>query len=128
MRAAGGWSSAKEEWRGEVRHVLEIAELKDVCVAVDPAVYPQAQVEYRTQPEATQKEVEMDQQAQQEGGHAVSTPEQHDDESRALLPAGSLRVEERAEVPLVRSLADLYEQRGCPSRPLAYSCSPAASS
>jgi hypothetical protein len=53
----------------------------------------------------------MDQQEQQEGGHAVSTPEQHDDESRAF-PAGSLRVEERAEVPLVRSLADLYEQRG----------------
>jgi hypothetical protein len=53
----------------------------------------------------------MDQQDQQEGGHAVSTPEQRDDESRAL-PAGSLRVEERAEVPLVRSLADLYEQRG----------------
>lgn len=65
----------KEEWRGDVRHVLEIAELKDVCVAVDPGVYPQAQVEYRTQPDATQKEVEMDQQdQQQEGGHAVSTP------------------------------------------------------
>lgn len=39
-------------------------------------------------------------------------PEQHDDESRTKPPAGSLRVEERAEVPLVRSLTDLYEQRG----------------
>jgi HK97 family phage prohead protease len=57
----GSWRMVvgKEEWRGDVRHVLEIAELKDVCVAVDPAVYPQAQVEYRTQP-VTQEEVEMD--------------------------------------------------------------------
>ena len=36
----------------------------------------------------------------------------HDDESRTKPPANSLRVEERAEVPLVRSLTDLYEQRG----------------
>jgi hypothetical protein len=76
--------------------------------------YPSAAVELRSHNDndATRdRKEEMDQQDQQEGGHAVSTSEQHDDETRAH-PAGSLRVEERAEAPVMTSLADMYAERG----------------
>src|SRR3954447_4053358 len=49
---AGSWRMrvARDEWRGDVRHVLEIAELRDVAVVAAPA-YPSAAVELRTAPE-----------------------------------------------------------------------------
>ena len=49
---AGSWRMrvARDEWRGDVRHVLEIAELRDVALVAAPA-YPSAAVELRTAPE-----------------------------------------------------------------------------
>ena len=48
---AGSWRMrvARDEWRGDVRHVPEIAELRDVAVVTAPA-YPAAAVELRTTP------------------------------------------------------------------------------
>ncbi len=43
---------ARDEWRGDVRHVHEIAELRDVSLVAQPA-YPSAAVELRSNPEAT---------------------------------------------------------------------------
>jgi phage head maturation protease len=112
---AGSWRMrvGRDEWRGNVRHVHEITDLIDVSVVSHPS-YPSAGVELRSHNDndATRDRKEkMDQQDQQEGGHAVSTPEQHDDESRAI-PEGSLRVEERAEAPMLQSLADAFAQGG----------------
>jgi HK97 family phage major capsid protein/HK97 family phage prohead protease len=46
---AGSWRMivGREEWRGDVRHVHEISELRDVSVVTDPA-YPAASVELRS--------------------------------------------------------------------------------
>ena len=48
---AGSWRMvvARDEWRGDVRHIHEIAELRDVAIVTAPA-YPAAAVEYRTHP------------------------------------------------------------------------------
>jgi HK97 family phage prohead protease len=49
---SGSWRMrvARDEWRGDVRHVLEIAELRDVALVAAPA-YPSAAVELRNRPE-----------------------------------------------------------------------------
>jgi Escherichia/Staphylococcus phage prohead protease len=107
---AGSWRMrvGRDEWRGDVRHVHEITELLDVSVVSHPS-YPSAAVELRSHNnEATSLENEMDQ--DQHEHHAVETPE---DESRAR-PAGSLRVEERAETPVFQTLAQVFEERGFP--------------
>jgi HK97 family phage prohead protease len=41
---------SRDEWRGDVRHVHKIAELRDVSITAAPA-YPSATVELRSQPE-----------------------------------------------------------------------------
>ena len=49
---AGSWRmrvAKRDEWRGDVRHIHEIAELLDVSVVTRPA-YPQAVTEYRSEP------------------------------------------------------------------------------
>ena len=43
----------RDEWRGNVRHVHEIAELRDVAVVTNPA-YAAAAVEYRAAPQPDQ--------------------------------------------------------------------------
>ena len=87
---AGSWRMrvGRDEWRGNVRHVHEITDLIDVSVVSHPS-YPSAAVELRSHNDndATRdRKEEMDQQEQQEGGHAVSTSDQHDDETRAHRP------------------------------------------
>jgi phage head maturation protease len=49
---AGSWRMrvARERWDGDVRRILEIAELRDVAVTARPA-YPAAAVEFRSAPE-----------------------------------------------------------------------------
>ena len=51
---AGSWKMIveKDRWDGNTRHIVEVRELQDVCVAGSgiPA-YPDAAVEYRTEPE-----------------------------------------------------------------------------
>jgi HK97 family phage prohead protease len=102
---AGSWRMqvAKDEWRGNVRHVHEVAVLRDVSIVTRPA-YEAAQVELRSQPDpANGQEDTMAEQADKKD-------EQRTEEQR--MPAGSLRVEERNDAPLVHSLADLYAERG----------------
>jgi Caudovirus prohead serine protease len=102
----------RDSWEGDLRTVEAVKELKDVTVATFGA-YPAASVELRTRsdnegPREGQEDTMEDQEQQQ--------VEQHDDESRALA-AGSLRVENRAEVPRVESLAEMFESRGFPTSP-----------
>jgi uncharacterized protein len=98
----------RDEWRGDVRHVHEIAELRDVSVVTHPS-YPASTVELRSAPT---KENEMDE---------VPNTEERSDEQRSeenveeIRPAGSLRVEERAEVAGFDSLAEAFRSRGFPN-------------
>jgi uncharacterized protein len=86
----------EDRWDGDHRTVTRVAELKDITLATYPA-YPAASIELRTRLEAQVQEQET---------------EQRDDGREQRPPAGSLRVEERSELPLFRSLADLYVERG----------------
>ncbi|HEY6775213.1 MAG TPA: HK97 family phage prohead protease [Thermoleophilaceae bacterium] len=104
---AGSWRMVvgKDEWRGDTRHVLEIKQLRDVSVVTRPA-YPTAEVEFRSA-EATRKahaEVEETQ-----------TEERTEEVRVESNPAGSLRVEERTEVPQLKGLMEEYRSRGFPS-------------
>jgi phage head maturation protease len=112
---AGSWRMrvAKDEWRGNVRHIHDIAELKDVCLAAaeDP-VYPAAAVELRTRnndgAEERQKESAMAEEANKEGGLQVEDRQQKEERPAA----GSLRVEERTSDTRFRSMAELFAERG----------------
>jgi phage head maturation protease len=110
---AGSWRMkvAREEWRGNTRHVHEIAELKDVCIAAaeDPC-YPAAAIELRTRntdPAEGQEDNMAEQADKQDSTEEVRTEERKP-------PAGSLRVEDRtADIDIKwRTMADLYGDRG----------------
>jgi HK97 family phage prohead protease len=91
----------RDSWDGDLRTVESVRELKDVTVATFGA-YPAASVELRTRDGAQrQEETKVDE-------------NNKETEERTAPPAGSLRVEERAEIHEVRSLAELFEQRGFP--------------
>lgn len=116
---AGSWRMVvgREEWRGDVRHVHEISELRDVSVVTDPA-YPAASVELRSAEnveneagERRQKEASM---AEKDTGAAVeertdentTESEQVEERSRETTEEtseeraeGGLRVEDRNERP-----------------------------
>ena len=83
----------KDSWQGDLRTVESVKELKDVTVATFGA-YPAASVELRTRPD------------KQENTKMEDKPN--------TIPAGSLRVEERAETPMFLTLAQTFEQRGFP--------------
>jgi HK97 family phage prohead protease len=97
----------KESWQGELRTVEAVKELKDITVATF-AAYPAASVDLRTRntDPAEGQEDEMADKAEKQD----TTPTEERTEAR--LPAGSLRVEERADDLRMRSLADLYAERG----------------
>lgn len=78
----------REEWRGDVRHVHEIAELRDVTVTASAAYGDHAAAEYRSTPEPA--------------GTAPAAPTEPtpkepvmQTEDRTEAPAGSLTVEDR---------------------------------
>jgi HK97 family phage prohead protease len=100
----------KDEWRGDVRHIHEIAVLRDVSLVVRPAYGEAAPVEYRSQPDPAngQEDTMADQAETQE----TTAPEESRSEEPQRMPAGSLRVEDRNDECRVYSLAELYEQRG----------------
>jgi uncharacterized protein len=92
----------KDSWQGDLRTVERVKELKDVTVATFGA-YPAASVELRTRDNnVTSQEKEK---VEEQGKTEERTEE-------VRPPAGSLRVEERTEVPRFHSLADLYADRG----------------
>ena len=103
----GSWRMVvgRDEWRGDVRHVHEISELRDVSV-VTTGAYPAeaAPVELRSKPDENNnnKEDEMsDQEAPERSEEQRSEEKQEETEERSALPndAGSLRVEDREEKP-----------------------------
>jgi hypothetical protein len=102
----------EDEWRGNVRHVHEVAVLRDVSIVTRPA-YEAAQVEYRSAPDPNpatgQEETTMATEADNTQDTTTNT-----DKNRGLeiRDTGSLRVQEHNDRPLFQSLADLYEQRG----------------
>lgn len=109
---SGSWRMvvARDRWEGEVRHVEEIAELRDVSVVTAPA-YAQAAVELRSRDNDNKGPREGQEDSMEEQEQQV---EQHDDESRTHHAAGSLRVEERAEVAPFQTLTEAYRSRGFP--------------
>jgi Escherichia/Staphylococcus phage prohead protease len=92
----------EDEWQDDLRTVKSVKDLKDVTVATFGA-YPAASVELRTRNHnVTQKENE-----------AVSDETKNEERGEAS-PAGSLRVEERAEVAPFQSLTEAFRTRGFP--------------
>jgi len=112
---------AKDEWRGDTRHVLEISQLRDVSIVTRPA-YPSAEVEFRSAQdndgaEERQEEVKgIAEEANKGGGIQVEDRHEKQDEVRTeeTYPAGSLRVEDRtADLDIKwQTMADLYADRG----------------
>lgn len=106
----GSWRMVvgKDEWRDNVRHVIEIKQLKDVSVVTRPA-YRDAVVELRSA---------QDNDATQEAKAAVEDQTNNEERTEERShPAGSLRVEDRAEIAPVQSLAQVFESRGFPTSP-----------
>jgi uncharacterized protein len=122
---AGSWRMvvARDKWRGDTRHVLEIAQLRDVSVVTRPA-YDSAEVELRSAEEndgAEGRQEEgrgMAEEANKEGGLQVEDRPGKQDDGEAptekSYPAGSLRVEDRTvDVDIrMRSLAEAYADGG----------------
>jgi uncharacterized protein len=121
---AGSWRMVvgRDEWRGDTRHVHEIAELRDVAVvgAEEPA-YDAATVEYRTH-NTTTKENDMSEESttsperteEARSEDSTSNTEEQRTEERTEERTGSLRVEERVSAPR-RGLADEFRAAGFPS-------------
>jgi phage head maturation protease len=121
---AGSWRMrvARDEWRGEVRHVHEIAELRDVAV-VTHAAYPDhaASVELRHDAErSAEGESEMTEHkrsADRAEHHDEQPPEEERSESRERSAepeqrTGNLQVHERRDGSASRSLAEEFRARG----------------
>ena len=108
---AGSWRMkvARDSWQGDVRHVHEIAALRDVAVTSSPA-YPDAAVELRSQPEEAHVPTETATEATQ----TETLPETHEDATEARGTPGSLRVEDRNAATPRRGLADEFRARGWP--------------
>jgi len=117
---AGSWQMvvAKDRWAGNVRHVEQIAELRDVSIVSNPA-YPAATVEYRAAPTQTQEDNMSEDSTPSvpaEEARAEDKKERIEERgSIAELPdTGVLRVEDRAIQPEFINLADAYKAKGFP--------------
>lgn len=110
---AGSWRMivARDRWDGDVRHVEEIAELRDVSVVTAPA-YPSALTEFRSTDSAEAEEVAP--MADMAPQNTTELVEQTED--RATPVAGGLDVTTRAAVTreAPRGLADELRAAGFP--------------
>jgi hypothetical protein len=108
-----------DRWEGDVRHVHDIAVLRDVSIATRPAYGEAAQVELRSQPDpADGQEHKMADKAEQQTTETTAD-EVGREEVRNVNYAGSLRVEERADITPFQTLAEAFRSRGFPGD-LAY--------
>lgn len=113
---AGSWRMrvGRDEWRGDVRHIHEIAELRDVSIVTAPA-YPDAAVEYRSHNPAEAEEVTP---MATEATTTVTTTEAGSVpvEDRATPVTGGLHVEDRVTVTRTpwRGLAEEFRSAGFP--------------
>jgi phage head maturation protease len=116
---AGSWQmvEAKDRWDGEVRHVEQISELRDVSVVSSPA-YPTAQVEYRAAP--TTKETVMPDSTPSVPAEEARVEDKKTEERSEVKvinePEPVLQVEDRSGSPMFYSLADAFKQRGFPAQ------------
>lgn len=128
---AGSWRMrvARDEWRGDVRHVHEIRELRDVTIvgAEEPAYGDAAIVEYRTSTGGKRRQ-EGAEMALQETGAETAEKNEHNDNNddteqrieadekaeQRSESAGSLHVEQRATTSPRRGLADEFRSAGFP--------------
>jgi phage head maturation protease len=110
--AGGSWRMkvGRDEWRGDVRHIHSIAELRDVSIVTHPA-YASAAVELRSQPEEEPPMPEVTERPV-EATEERTAPEVESEAPRA--PAGSLRVESRVSEERGRTLADCFRSNGFP--------------
>jgi Escherichia/Staphylococcus phage prohead protease len=92
-----------DEWDGDRRTVNKIAALHDITLATYPA-YPDTSIELRTRPAAPEENKMQDEKKNEERSCEELQQERPH--------AGSLHVEERADIGAVHTLAELYEQRG----------------
>ncbi len=112
---AGSWrmrvAPGGDEWRGDVRHIHEIAELLDVSI-VTRAAYPAAAVEYRSAPEP---QTTTDPATAEEDNTMADTAESTT-ENRAAPTTGGLHVADRVTVTATRpkGLADEFRAAGFP--------------
>jgi hypothetical protein len=105
---------ARDEWRGDVRHINEIAELRDVSIVTAPA-YEAALVELRSQPNPGEaQEAVMGTEPEKNTETATATAEATED--RAAATMGGLQVEDRVSVTNAprRGLADEFRAAGFP--------------
>jgi HK97 family phage prohead protease len=111
----GSWRMrvGRDEWRGNVRHVHQIAELADVSIVTRPS-YPAATVEMRSQPQEATVPEENTQTVAPETQEAVETRSEPAPTPEPAPSLGSLRVESRAEGERPRSLAECFRSRGFP--------------
>ena len=85
---------------------------QDVTVVTRPPIRSRGRRVPQSTPTTERTQEENTWPARSAGGRPrASTAEQHEDETLATRP-GRLRVEERAEAPMFRSLAELYADRG----------------
>jgi len=112
---AGSWrmivAPGGDEWRGDVRHITAIAELRDVAIVSAPA-YPQAVTEYRSEPTdpGDAQEAVMGTEPETQ----TVTPDSTED--RAAPVTGGLQVEDRVTVTATRprGLAEEFRAAGFP--------------
>lgn len=114
---AGSWRMVvgRDRWDGNVRHVEEIAELRDVSVVTAPA-YPSALTEFRSTDSAEAEEVApMADMAPQNTTETAVAVEPSED--RAAPVTGGLSVETRAAVTreAPRGLAEELRSAGFPA-------------
>ena len=114
---AGSWRMVvgRDEWRGDVRHVHEIAELQDVAVATRPA-YRDAVVEYRSTDPAEGQEDTMSEHAQPaaRAGHSTAVEDRTETQSRRRASAGRGPRQPAGEP--ARGLADEFRSARVPRR------------
>lgn len=101
---SGSWRMivGREEWRGEVRHVHAIAELRDVAVVTIPA-YTAAATEYRAAPEQTTEAAPV---AQDTPSPEEGRPMRTEDRQQEAAPTGGLVVEDRTAQVEQRTIED----------------------
>jgi HK97 family phage prohead protease len=108
---AGSWRMrvARDEWRGNVRHVHEIAELRDVSIVADPA-YESAAVELRSNPQEENPMPELETPEAEEVEERTN-PEPEPTPEPPRRP-GTLRADERRDGNARSTLSEEFRARG----------------
>lgn len=103
---AGSWRMivGRDEWRGDVRHIHQISELRDVSVVSHPS-YPSSTVELRSAPNTKENQVSEAE---------TTTEERQLDVKVTSEPQAVLQVEDRAEGVKFVSLMEEFRSRGFP--------------